>query len=107
MSIPESAEEVKEGQTRDFPGGPLVKNLPCNAGAAGSVPGRGSKTLRCCCLVAKSRLTLQPRGPPGSSVLGIYQARIMEWVAICFSRGSSQPRDQACVSHIGRQILYC
>ena len=46
MSIPESAEEVKEGQTRDFPGGPLVKNLPCNAGAAGSVPGRGSKTLR-------------------------------------------------------------
>ena len=32
--------------------------------------------------------------PPGSSVHGILQARILEWVAISFSRGSSQPRDQ-------------
>ena len=32
--------------------------------------------------------------PPGSSVHGILQARIPEWVAIPFSRGSSQPRDQ-------------
>ena len=32
--------------------------------------------------------------PPGSSVHGIFQARILEWVAISFSRGSSQPRDQ-------------
>ena len=32
--------------------------------------------------------------PPGSSVHGILQARILEWVAIFFSRGSSQPRDQ-------------
>ena len=32
--------------------------------------------------------------PPGSSVHGIHQARILEWVAIPFSRGSSQPRDQ-------------
>ena len=31
--------------------------------------------------------------PPGSSVLGILQARILEWVAISFSRGSSWPRD--------------
>ena len=31
---------------------------------------------------------------PGSSVCGIFQARILEWVAIAFSRGSSQPRDQ-------------
>ena len=31
---------------------------------------------------------------PGSSVHGILQARIPEWVAIRFSRGSSQPRDQ-------------
>ena len=34
-------------------------------------------------------------GPPGSSVHGILQARILEWVAIPFSRGSSQPRDRA------------
>ena len=32
--------------------------------------------------------------PPGSSVHGISQARILEWVAISFSRGSSQIRDQ-------------
>ena len=32
--------------------------------------------------------------PLGSSVHGIFQARILEWVAICYSRGSSQPRDQ-------------
>ena len=39
---------------------------------------------------------------PGSSVHGIFQARILEWVAISFSRGSSQPRDwtQTQVSHI-------
>ena len=31
---------------------------------------------------------------PGSSVHGIFQARILEWVAIYYSRGSSRPRDQ-------------
>ena len=36
--------------------------------------------------------------PPGSSVHGILQARILEWVAISSSRGSSQPRDQIQVS---------
>ena len=38
--------------------------------------------------------------PPGSSVHGILQARILEWVAISFSRGSSRPRDQTQVSCI-------
>jgi len=33
-----------------------------------------------------------------TSVLGILQARILEWVAISFSRGSSQPKDRAQVS---------
>ena len=37
---------------------------------------------------------------PGSSVHGILQARILEWVAVPFSRGSSQPRDQTQVSRI-------
>ena len=37
---------------------------------------------------------------PGSSVHGIFQAIILEWVAIPFSRGSSQPRDQTHISHI-------
>ena len=38
--------------------------------------------------------------PPGSSVHGILQARILEWVDISFSRGSSWPRDRTQVSHI-------
>ena len=44
--------------------------------------------------------------PPGSSVHGIFQPRILEWVAISFSRGSSWPRDRTRVSCIGMQILY-
>ena len=38
---------------------------------------------------------------PSSSVHGILQARVLEWVAISFSRGSSQPRDRTWVSCIG------
>ena len=37
---------------------------------------------------------------PGSSVHGIFQARVLEWVAISFSRGSSWPRDRTWVFHI-------
>ena len=45
--------------------------------------------------------------PPGSSVHGILQARILEWVAISFSRGSSRPRDRTQVSHIaGRHFNF-
>ena len=41
----------------------------------------------------------------GSSVHGILQARVLEWVAISFSRGASQPRDQTQVSCIvGRRF---
>ena len=46
---------------------------------------------------------------PGSSVHGIFQARILEWDAISSSRGSSQPRDWTYISYIsciGLQILY-
>ena len=44
--------------------------------------------------------------PPGSSVHGISQVRILEWIAISFSRGSSLIKDWTCVSCISRQILY-
>ena len=44
--------------------------------------------------------------PPGSSVPGISQARIQQWVSITSSRESSWPRDQACISCIGRCSLY-
>ena len=47
--------------------------------------------------------------PPGSSVHGILQARILQWVAMPSSRGSSKPRDWTCISYIsciGREIYY-
>ena len=60
-------------------------------------------------MCAKSCLTLcspMDCSPPGSSVFGILQVRILEWVARPSSRGSSIPSDQTCVSsisYIGRQ----
>ena len=47
--------------------------------------------------------------PPGSPVHGILQARILEWIAMLSSRGSSQPRDLTEVSYVscfGRRVLY-
>ena len=43
---------------------------------------------------------------PGSTLHGILQVRILEWVAIFYSKRSSQPRNWTHVSCIGRQILY-
>ena len=67
----------------------------------------------CCCycyfLVTKLCLTLcNPIdcSPPGSSVHGILQARILEWVAMLSSRGSSRLRNRTHISCIGRRILY-
>ena len=62
-----------------------------------------------CCLVAKSHLTLlwpMDCSPPGSSVHRISQERILEGVALSFSRGSSQLRDWTHVSCLGRWVLY-
>ena len=46
------------------------------------------------------------QSPPGSSVHGISQARILEWITMSSSWGSSRSTDQTQVSCIGRQILY-
>ena len=57
-----------------------------------------------CMLVAQSCLTFcdpMDCSPPDLSVHGLLQARILEWVVIPFSTGSSQPRDQTWVSRIG------
>ena len=65
--------------------------------------------LNCICvLVAQSCPTLcdpMDCSPPGSTVHGILQARILEWVAIPFSRGSSWPRNQSWVSFIAGGFL--
>ena len=63
----------------------------------------GYFVMLCVCLVAQSYQTLcnpMDCSPPGSSVPGILQARILEWVAMPFSRGSCQPRNQTQVSCI-------
>ena len=71
-----------------------------------------TKDPECMCMHAQPRLPLYDPmdcNPPGNSVHGILQARILEWVAISNSRGSSQPRDQIHVSLVscnGRWILY-
>ena len=60
------------------------------------------------CEVAQSCLTLcdpMDCSPPNSSVHGILQARILKWVAISFSRGSSQPRDLTLISCIAGEFL--
>ena len=71
----------------------LLQSLHCSR-----VSWMGTGTM---CLVAQLCPTLcdpMDCSPPGSSVHGILQARILEWVAISFSRGSSSPRDQTQVS---------
>ena len=69
-----------------------------------------SSTLgMCACSIAKLCLTicdLTDCSLPGSSVHGILQARILEWVTISSSRTSSQPRYQPCISCIYRWSVY-
>ena len=63
-----------------------------------------AKSVQLCPTLCDSELQ-----PPGSSVHGILQARILEWVAISSSRESPQPRTGTCLFYvpcIGRQVLY-
>ena len=58
--------------------------------------------------VTQSGLTLcnpMDCSPPDSSVHGTLQAKLLEWVAIPFSRGTSWPRDQTCVSCVAGRFL--
>ena len=55
-----------------------------------------AKSLQSCSTLCNPR----DDSKPGSSVPGIFQARILDWVAVSFSRRSSQPRDQTQVSHV-------
>ena len=61
-----------------------------------------------CCIVTKSwPILCDPMNcsPPGSSIHGISEARILEWVAISFPRGASRPRDGTHISHaVGRSF---
>ena len=64
--------------------------------------------LHCCCSVAQSSPTFcdsMDCSPPGSSVYEIFQARILQWAAISFSRGSSWPRDQTLITCLAGRLF--
>ena len=80
-----------------FPGGSAGKESTCNVGDLGLIPGLGRSPGE------GKGYPLQCSGLENFMdciVHGILQARILEWVAIPFSRGSSQPRDRTQVSYI-------
>ena len=56
-------------------------------------------------LVFSDSATPRDYSPPGSSIQGIVQARMLEWVTISFFRESSHPRDQTHVSWTGRRVF--
>ena len=86
----------------------LVRMPPAGFSLVTKIP----LSLWCCChLAAQSCPTLWPTdcSPPGSSVHGIFQEAILEWVAIYSSRGMSPLRNWTCVScfsYISRQIFF-
>ena len=66
-------------------------------------PGQPKVEVLSCSVILTNSLRPHRLLPPGFSVRGILQARILEWLAIPFSRGSSQPRNWTQVSHIALQ----
>ena len=61
-----------------------------------------------CCLLTQLCLTVcnsMDCSPPGSSVHGILQAKILKWVAISFSKGSSWARDQTRISYMAGRFF--
>ena len=80
----------------------------CNASQLLHLPEYGGRmcvygTVPTSCLTLCDHMDCSP---PGSSVQGILQARILEQVTISFFRESFRHRDHTCISYIGRQILY-
>ena len=61
-----------------------------------AMPAAAAKLLQLCLTLCDPK----DYSLPGSSVYGIFQAKVLEWVAISFSRGSSRPGDWTQVSHI-------
>ena len=87
----------------------------CGAHTRGSAPLQNHMDTQVVCLLFWNKSEVAQLGPtlwdhmgcslPGSFIHGIFQARVLEWIAISFSRGSSQPRDRTRVSCIaGRRF---
>ena len=66
----------------------------------GSIPLESESEVAQLCLTLCDSMDSSNCSLPGSTVRGILQARVLEWVAISFSRRSSQPRDQTSISCI-------
>ena len=123
--------QFKKTNFREFPSCPVVRTLYFHSWLQSLVGELRSYKLRCTakkqikmnflpsllplhsqhivyyCLVMKWCQTISMDcSPPASSVHRISQARILEWVAVSFSRGSSPARNQTHIFCIGRQILY-
>ena len=86
-----------------------VNGLSADTKSAGTLlldsPTSRLREINICCL--SHGLTVHDPmdcSPPGSSVHGLLQARILEWLAIPFSRGSSRPRDWTWVSCIATHL---
>ena len=117
-SLPVCNTQTQVGMKKNVPGTSLVVQwlrlcLP-RQGVGVWFPGQGTKILHACVCAKSLQLCLtvcshMDCSLPGSSVHGILQARIPEWVSMPSSRGSSPPRDRTCVSYIScisRQLLY-
>ena len=78
-------------------------HVSCIAGGFFTAKPRGKPAHRVHVQVVQSCLTLCD--PMDYTVHGILQARILEWVAVLFSRGSPHPRDQSQVSHIAGRFF--
>ena len=79
----------------------------CVCGQANSFPGFFHK-YQVCAYAQSCPILCHPIdcSPPDSSVHGTSQAKILEWVAVSFSRGSSGSKDRIRISYIGRCVLY-
>ena len=114
-NVPRGGWQLLQENVRGFL---LPALLPRGAGAGWRE--RSSYCVCVCVCVCNSHVRLcdpMDCSQPGSSVHGILQARILEWVAISFSRASSQPRDRthsfllcgrilSCLSHQGSPLSF-
>ena len=124
--VPGQSKREKERQERDFPGCPVVKNPPANAGDTGWVPGMGRfhvqrshwarvPQLLSLCSTTRENVShsvvsnsVWPHVLKPARLLcsqGILPARILEWVAMPSSRGSFQFRDWTQISHIASRFF--
>ena len=106
---PVTCKELSRSQkTQEAPALPEMSALRRPVHEGGASLGLLSHVITVLCLVAQPCPTLcdpMDCSPPGSSVHGIRQARILEWLATLTSRGYSQPRDQTWVSRIAGRFF--